>query len=121
MGSVGPKPIAVHEEGGDAKAVVSDVALPSVSAEAGVQTGLGGGAGVTAVQTAQAQLQPLVGTNKTIDLIFTLLTVAAVVIAVSGAAWALYAGRQRRKAERAWSGEAVGNLSPLLSQARAAA
>ncbi|MDQ2084532.1 glycoside hydrolase family 108 protein [Xanthobacteraceae bacterium Astr-EGSB] len=121
IGSVGPQPIAVHEDGGDAKAVVSDVALPSVSAEAGVQTGLGGGAGVTAVQTAQAQLQPLVGTNKTIDLIFTLLTLASVVIAVGGAAWALYAGRQRRKAERAWSGEAVGDLSPYLSQARAAA
>jgi lysozyme family protein len=120
-GSVGPQPIAVHEDGGDAKAVVSDVALPAVSTEAGVQTGLGGGAGVTAVQTAQAQLQPLVGTNKTIDLVFMVLTIVGVAIAVGGAGWALYAARERRKAERAWSGEAVGDLAPLLSRARAAA
>jgi lysozyme family protein len=120
-GSVGPQPVAVHEQYGDAKALVADVELPQYSAEAATQTTLGGGGIAASVQTAQSQLQPLVGSNKTVDLLFTVLTVVSIGVALGGAAYALYAARKRKQAERAWSGEAIGDLDPFMSKARAAA
>jgi lysozyme family protein len=106
-GSVGPKPVAAFMSGGDAKGLVSDVELPPVSAEAGTQTALGGGGTAGAIQAAKTQVEPLLGTNKWIDAIFVTLTVLAVVIAVGGGIYAIWAARKRRKAERAWSGEAI--------------
>ncbi|MDC7787343.1 glycoside hydrolase family 108 protein [Rhodoplanes sp. TEM] len=105
-GSVGPQPVAVHEIGGDAKALVADVALPKVSAEAATQGTLGGGAIAAAVNGGKESLLPLVGSNKTVDLVFTVLTLAGIAIALGGAAYALWAARQRRQAERVWSAEA---------------
>ncbi|WP_201159514.1 glycoside hydrolase family 108 protein, partial [Rhodoplanes elegans] len=81
-GSVGPQPVAVHEYGGDAKALVSDVALPKVTAETATQGTLGGGAIAAAVNGAREQLQPLVGSNRTVDLVFTVLTLIGVAIAI---------------------------------------
>ncbi|RAI37536.1 hypothetical protein CH338_15780 [Rhodoplanes elegans] len=112
-GSVGPQPVAVHEYGGDAKALVSDVALPKVSAETATQGTLGGGAIAAAVNGAREQLQPLVGSNRTVDLVFTVLTLIGVAIAIGGAAYALWAVRRRRAAERAWSGEATAAVDPF--------
>lgn len=106
-GSVGPQPVAVHEMGGDAKGLVSDVELPPVQAEAGTQTTIAGGGTAGVIQAAQNQVQPLVGSNKWIDAIFMTLTVMAIVVALGGGAYALWASRKRRRAEMAWSGEAI--------------
>nr|WP_284701212.1 glycosyl hydrolase 108 family protein [Rhodoplanes tepidamans] len=110
-GSVGPPPqVSVHEEGGAAKALPSDVALPKVSAEAGTTTAIGGGGVAATIDQAKDALAPVVGTSKTIDLIFTVLTVVSVAVVIGGAGWALWAAMKRRRAERAWSGEATADL-----------
>ncbi|MPZ57598.1 MAG: N-acetylmuramidase [Rhizobiales bacterium] len=115
-GSVGPQPAAVCEEGGNAKGLVADVALPPVSEESGVKATVGGSSVAATVQTAQTQLEPLVGTSNTVSTIYAALTIAAIVIAVGGVGYALWASRRRKRAERAWSGEAEGDLDALMNE-----
>jgi lysozyme family protein len=119
-GSVGPQPIDAHEQGGDAKGLVSDVEMPAVSVEAATQTTVGTGGGTAVLQGAQSQLEPLVGTNKTIDMVFAVLTVLGIAITLGGAAFALYAARKRKQAERAWSGEATAHVDPFEVEAQPA-
>jgi lysozyme family protein len=119
-GSVGPRPIDAHEQGGDAKGLVADVALPTVSAEAATQTTVVGGGGAATVQAAQQQLEPMVGSNKWIDTIFAVLTVLGIVIGIAGAGYAIYAARKRKSAERAWSGEATATVDPFAVETQPA-
>lgn len=109
-GSVGPQPRPVHEQGGAAKALPSDVALPKVSAEAGTTITLGSGTTTATIDQAKDALAPMVGTSRTIDLIFTVLTVAGVVLTLAALGYTAWAAMKRRRAERAWSGEATADL-----------
>jgi lysozyme family protein len=114
-GSVGPAPVAA--EHGNAKASVADVDLPSVPEEAGINTGAAGGGLAVSVQTASSRLEPLLGTSKTLDLIYAALTVAGVAIVIGGGLYWLWAKHKRKAAERAWSGEATADLDPLTAGA----
>ncbi len=116
-GSVGPAPVAVSGEGGGAKASVADVDLPTVPEEAGINTGAAGGGLAVSVQTASGKLEPLLGTSKTLDIIYAALTIAGVAIVIGGGVYWLWAKRKRKAAERAWSGEATADLDPLMAGA----
>nr|WP_284694403.1 glycoside hydrolase family 108 protein [Rhodoplanes serenus] len=109
-GSVGPQPVRAHQDGGAAKALPSDIALPKISAEAGTTTAIGSGGVTATIDSAREALSPVVGTSKTVDLVFTVLTLIGVAVALGAAGYALWAAMQRRRAERAWSGEAIAEM-----------
>lgn len=109
-GSVGPNPVAAHEDGGHAKAYASDVAQPLFDAhQAG--TGAVSGASIAGlVQGAQDKLAPLLGTSDFIGKIYVGLTIAGVAVTVGGVAYSFYAARKTAQARRAIDGDVTAEV-----------
>lgn len=112
-GSVGPAPLDVADEGGNAKASLADVNLPPAPEEAGVNTGAAGGGLAAIVQGARESLENLTGSSETIAYVFAALTVLGVALALGGGVYWWWAKRRRKAAERAFTGEAIADLDPL--------
>ena len=82
-GSVGPAP--EYFAGGEAKAMIAD-ARPALSST--LAAGVSGGGGVAALlSTAQAKLEPFVGTFGWIDKVVACLAVAGVAVLIGGGAY----------------------------------
>jgi lysozyme family protein len=102
-GSVGPQPVSAWLDGGDAKAVASDIVEAPVSVGKSATTGAGAGAAVeatTQLQDVAAQIAPIAETLIVVKYVFIALTLAAAVLTFYGIfrSW---------KAQRARNGEDV--------------
>jgi lysozyme family protein len=109
-GSVGPQPIASHEDGGNAKAYASDVAQPAVDAGDAVKAGVGGGGLATVIDGAKDQIAPLAYSSDWLMKIFTALTVASVVIGIGALLYSLWAHRKTKRAQRAIDGDILADV-----------
>ena len=110
MGSVGPDPIPVHEEGGDAKGYASDVTQPPVDATTATQGSVASGGGGVVLNTIREQLEPLSYSSPTIQNILIGLTVIAVLITIGGALYGLWASRKTKRARAAIEGGLVADV-----------
>ena len=110
LGSVGPEPVAAHEQKGDAKGYASDVVQPPVDQSVGTNTGAASGTVAVVVQTAQQKLEPFVGTSDLVTNIYFGLTALAVVLAVGGVAYAWWANRANKNAQAAINGQLTAEI-----------
>jgi lysozyme family protein len=110
MGSVGPEPIAAHEDGGDAKAYASDVEQPPLDQQTGTQTAAGGGGVSVMLEGARQQLEPMAWGSSTVRNILLALTILSALIAVGGVIYSFWAARKNKRAQRAISGGIVANV-----------
>jgi lysozyme family protein len=113
VGAAAPPPAPAHDEAGNAKGYVTDVALPPADEDAGVKTTVGGAGLGAAVQGAQQTLEPLVGQSRTVASLYAVLTVLGVMVAIGGLAYAWWANRCRKRAEMAYTAEAVADLDEV--------
>jgi lysozyme family protein len=109
-GSVGPAPVAVQAAGGGAKAYASDVAQPAFDAQQSNTTAVGATGLAGLIQGAKDQLGMLVGTSDFINNVYMALTIASVVIAIGGFAYAWYAHRKSARAQRAIDGDVTAEV-----------
>lgn len=100
-----PAPVEAHEDGGHAKAYASDVAQPAVDAGDAVKAGVGGGGVATVLDAAKDQVAPLAYSSDWLMKIFTVLTIASVVIGLGALVYSLWANRKTKRAQRAIDGE----------------
>lgn len=109
-GSVGPQPIEAHEDGGHAKAYASDVSQPFMDAGDAVKTGVGGGVAATAIDGAKDALAPMVGSSEWVTKIFTILTIASVVLTLAALGYSLWSNHKSKKARRAIDGDVLADV-----------
>lgn len=109
-GSVGPAPVEVHLERGDAKAYASDVAQPMFDPQQAGTSAVGGASLSGLVSSAKDQLGMLVGTSDFINKVYIGLTVLGVVIAVSGVVYAFISSRKSKQAQRAIDGDVMAEV-----------
>lgn len=115
MGSVGPAPVAAHEEGGNARAYASDVGQPPVSEQSGAQSSTAGFGLAGLVEAGRDQLAPLAGTSDIVDKILLGLVVVGVVIGVGAAGYAMWASFKNKRARAAIDGEIVADVPEALA------
>jgi lysozyme family protein len=109
-GSVGPQPVAAHEEGGHAKGYASDVAQPAIDAGDAVKAGVGSGGAAAALDGAKDAIAPLAYSSDWVMKIFTVLTVISVAIALGAMFYSLWANRKAKKARRAIDGDIMADV-----------
>lgn len=109
-GSVGPKPVAVHLQSGDAKAYASDVKQPAVDAGSSVKGAIGGSSVAAVIDGAKDQIAPLVGSSELINKIFTALTLASVGIGIGAMLYALWSAHKTKTAQRAIDGDILADM-----------
>jgi lysozyme family protein len=104
-----PEPVDAHEDGHD-KAYASDVAQPAIDAGDAVKGGLGSGGVSLAIDAAKNQIEPLAYSSDWLMRVFTILTIASVVIGMGALAYSLWANRKSKKARRALDGEIMATV-----------
>lgn len=109
-GSVGPDPVAAHMAGGDAKAYASDVAQPMFDPHQAGTSAVGGVSLSGLISGAKDQIGMLVGTSGFIDQVYLALTIAGVVIAVGGVAYAFWSNFKSKRARRAIDGDVMADV-----------
>lgn len=110
MGSVGPAPVAAHEDGGAAKAYASDIEQPPFDPQAGTQAaGGGGGIGVLLEGLRQQVAQVAYG-DGFLTKVMVGLTIACAVVAVSGVIYSFWAARKNKRARAAIEGGIVAQV-----------
>lgn len=110
MGSVGPAPIAAHEDGGDAKGYASDVEQPPMDQQTGVQAAGGGGGIGVVLEGARQQVAQVAYGSEFLGKVLLGLTILCAVIAVGGVIYSFWAARKNKRAQRAISGGIVANV-----------
>jgi lysozyme family protein len=109
-GSVGPAPVPVHEQLGDAKAYAGDIVAAPVAPEVGTAAAGGGGGAAAIIQGATDTLKPLIGASPWARNVYLLLVTIAALIAVAGVGYALWAAYKNRKAKAAIDGGIVASF-----------
>lgn len=100
MGTIGPKPIKVAQDGGNAKASEDDIAKPLVSA--GNATGMTSvGVGLSAANEVVKEATPQVQAIADVSDVLRYLFVALVIIGLGLTAYAVWRNSRARKAVRA--------------------
>lgn len=110
MGSVGPDPIPVHEEGGDAKGYASDVEQPPIDAATATQGSVATGSTAAIINEVRRQLEPMAMNSEIVQNILIALTVIAVLITVGGALYGLWAQRKAKRARAAIEGGLIADV-----------
>lgn len=118
QGSVGPAPSWSQE--GAQRARIEDIATAPAPIGGSAGAGAGGVGVAVVVKQAQDLVQPLAGTDPRVNLIFSLLVGAGVVVAVGGAVYGIWASRRNAKVAAVVSGEAKADLSALPAVGAAA-
>lgn len=119
LGSVGPAPSWTKE--GAQRARIEDIATAPAPIGGSAGAVAGGGGAAVVVRQAQDLVAPLAGTDPRINLIFSLLVGAGVVIAIGGVVYGLWASRRNAKVAAVVNGEAKASLAGLPDVAREAA
>ncbi|MGJ5203603.1 glycoside hydrolase family 108 protein [Bradyrhizobium sp. HKCCYLR20261] len=104
-GSVGPAPVAAHEDQGDAKAYASDVAQPAVDSADAIKGGVGSGAIGATLNSVKEQIEPIAQSADWIMHLYTAITVLCVVASVAAVVYSLWSSMKAKKARRAIDGE----------------
>ncbi|MBR0962207.1 glycoside hydrolase family 108 protein [Bradyrhizobium japonicum] len=110
MGSVGPQPVAAHQERGDAKAYASDVAQPAVDANDAVKAGVGGGSVVAVLESARDTIAPAAYTSEIITKVYTAIVILCLVASLGALVYSFWSSFKSKKANRAIDGDVLADV-----------
>ncbi len=106
-GTVGPQPVAAHEDGGAVKAYASDVEQPPVDQQTGTQAAAGGGGIGVMLEGARQQVAQVAYGSEFLGKVLLALTILCAVVAVGGVIYSFWAARKSKRAVRAIEGGIV--------------
>lgn len=109
-GSVGPQPVAAHQQRGDAKAYASDVAQPAVDANDAVKASIGGGTVTGMLEGARDTLAPAAYSSEILTKVYNGIVILCVLLSLGALFYSFWASYKSKKARRAIDGDVLADV-----------
>lgn len=109
-GSVGPQPVAAHQQRGDAKAYASDVAQPAVDANDAVKASVGSGSIAGVLEGARDTIAPAAYSSEILTKVYTIIVVLCVVASLGALIYSFWSNYKSKKARRAIDGDVLADM-----------
>lgn len=109
-GSVGPQPVAAHQERGDAKAYASDVAQPAVDPNDAVKASVGSGSIAGVLEGARDTIAPAAYSSEILTKVYTAIVILCVVASLGALVYSFWSNYKTKKARRAIDGDVLADV-----------
>jgi len=109
-GSVGPQPVAAHQQLGDAKAYASDVAQPAVDANDAVKASIGGGTVTAVLEQARDTIAPAAYSSEILTKVYTAIVMLCVLASLGALFYSFWASYKSKRARRAIDGDVLADV-----------
>ncbi|MDD1534598.1 MULTISPECIES: glycoside hydrolase family 108 protein [unclassified Bradyrhizobium] len=109
-GSVGPQPVAAHQQLGDAKAYASDVAQPAVDANDAVKASVGSGSIAGVLEGARDTIAPAAYSSEILTKVYTAIVILCVIASLGALLYSFWSNYKSKKARRAIDGDVLADM-----------